>query len=236
MRAVFKREFKAYFTSPIGYCVLAIMFALTGFYFVAYNVDAASPDLTLIFQNIQLYMLLLVLPILTMRLMSDDKRQKTDQLLLTAPASLTGIVTGKFFAAVLLFAISCSMTLVCAVIVAFQTTPDWLVIFGNYIGLLLLGGMVIAIGLLISSLTESQFIAALGSFLASLVLLLIDSLETIFSGSALISSVVSFLSLNRRYSSFAAGVIQYDDIIFFLSIQALFLFLTVRLLDRKRWN
>jgi ABC-2 type transport system permease protein len=235
MAAIFKREFKAYFTSPIGYCVLAILFGLTGFFFVAYNVTYYTPDLTPMFQELQTYMMILVLPILTMRLMSDDKRQKTDQILLTSPVSLTGIVTGKYLAAMLLFAIGCSMTLVCAVIVAFQTTPDWLVIFGNYIGLLLNGGLVIAIGLLISSLTESQFIAALGSFIASLMLLLLDNLKTIFN-SSLVNTVVDFLSVNQRYASFAAGVIQYDDIIYFLSWQALFLFLTVRLLDRKRWN
>ncbi len=235
MTAVFKREFKTYLTSPIGYCVLAIMFALTGYTFVLYNVTYATPDLTYVFQDLQYYMLILVLPILTMRLMSDDKRQKTDQVLLTAPVSLTGIVAGKFLAAMLLFAISCSMTLVCAMIIAFQTTPDWLVIFGNYIGLLLLGGMVIAIGLLISSLTESQFIAALGSFLSSLVLLSLDSLKYLLSND-LVATVVDFLSVNQRYTSFAAGTIQYDDIIFFLTLQVMFLFLTVRLLDRKRWN
>ena len=236
MTAVFKREFKAYFTSPIGCCVLAIMFALTGFFFTAYNITYASPDMSVVFQTLQSYLLILVLPILTMRLMSDDKRQKTDQLLLTAPVSLTGIVGGKFLAAAVLFAVGCSMTLVCAVIIAFQTPPDWMVIFGNYLGLLLLGGMVIAIGLLISSLTESQFIAALGSFLASLLLIMIDNLKSIFSSSELVASIVDFLSVNQRYASFTAGTIQYDDVIFFLSMQALFLFLTVRLLDRKRWN
>lgn len=236
MSAIFKREFKTYFTSPIGYCVLAILFGLTGFFFVGYNITYASPDLSMVFQSLQSYMLILVLPILTMRLMSDDKRQKTDQILLTSPVSLTGIVVGKFLAALLLFAIGCSMTLVCAVIVAMQHTPDWMVIFGNYIGLLLLGGMVIAIGLLISSLTESQFIAALGCFLASLMLILVDNLKAIFPSSNLMVKVVNFLSVNQRCTSFSAGTIQYDDIIFFLTFQAVFLFLTVRLLDRKRWN
>lgn len=236
MTAVFKREFKTYFTSPIGYCVIALMFALTGLLFINYNLAYLSPDLTVVFQSLQSYMLLLVLPVLTMRLMSDDKRQKTDQLLLTSPVGLTGIVAGKFLAALLLFAISCSMTLICAVIVAFKTTPDWLVILGNYVGLLLLGGMVIALGLLISCLTESQFIAALGTFIASLLLLMIDNLTVWFSGAAWVAKVTAFLSVTQRYASFAAGTLQYDDIIFFLSMQALFLFLTVRLLDRKRWN
>ena len=235
MIAVFKREFKNYFTSPIGYCVLAILFGLTGFFFVGYNLSSGSPDMTSVFQSLQMYMLILVLPILTMRLMSDDKRQKTDQILLTAPVSLTGIVLGKFMAAMLLFAIGCSMTLVCAVIIAFKFQPDWLVIFGNYIGLLLLGGMVIAIGLLISCLTESQFIAALGTFLASAALLLTDAVKYLID-SSIVAAIVDFLSVTQRYASFSAGTIQYDDVLFFASMQALFLFLTVRLLDRKRWN
>ena len=236
MTAVFKREFKTYFTSPIGYCVIALMFGLTGLLFVNYNLYYLTPDMTVVFQSLQPYMLLLVLPVLTMRLMSDDKRQKTDQLLFTSPVGLTGIVVGKFLAAMLLFAISCSMTLICAVIIAFKATPDWLVIIGNYLGLLLHGGMVIAIGLLISCLTESQFIAALGTFFASLLLQMVDNLTVWFSGVTWIAKVVSFLSVTQRYSSFAAGTIQYHDIIYFLSMQALFLFLTVRLLDRKRWN
>lgn len=236
MSAIFKREFKTYFTSPIGYCVLAIMFGLTGFSFDSYNITYLSPDLSPVFQNLQVYLMILVLPILTMRLMSDDKRQKTDQALFTAPVSLTGIVLGKYFAALLLFAIGCSMTLVCAVIVAMQTTPDWMVVIGNYVALLLLGGMIITLGLLISCLTESQFIAALGTFLASLLLLMMDNIKYIFSGSEWIAAVVDFLSVNQRYAGFTAGTLQYDDIIFFVTMQALCLFVTVRLLDRKRWN
>ncbi len=236
MTAVFKREFKTYFTSPIGYCVIALMFALTGFFFVNHNLYYLSPDLAPVFQSLQSYMLILVLPILTMRLMSDDKRQKTDQVLFTSPVGLTGIVLGKFLAAMLLFAISCSMTLICAIIIAFKATPDWLVIMGNYLGLLLVGGMVIAIGLLISCLTESQFIAALGTFIASFLLLMVDDLTSLLPNVVWVAKVTSFLSVTQRYATFAAGTIQYDDILFFLSIQALFLFLTVRLLDRKRWN
>lgn len=97
-----------------------------------------------VFENLFSFLLLLVLPVLTMRLLSEDKRQKTDQALLTAPVSLTGIALGKFLAALLVFAISISITLVFAIIIAFQVTPDWMVIIGNYIGLLLLGGTIIS--------------------------------------------------------------------------------------------
>ena len=236
MSAIFKREFKTYFTSPIGYVVLAMIFGLSGFYFFQYNLAGGMADLSYLFSSVLSFLLLLVFPILTMRLMSDDKRQKTDQALLTAPVGLTGIVLGKFAAAMLLFLIGISITLVFAFIIALQVNPDWMLVFGNFLGLLLLGGMVIAIGLLISCLTESQFIAALGTFLASFALLMIDSLGSLFSGNAFLLSAIDFLSVYKRYTNFTTGVIQYDDILFFVSMQALFLFLTVRLLDRKRWN
>lgn len=236
MSAVFRREFKTYFTSPLGYIVLAMMFGLAGYFFASYNLAGGMADLSYVYSSMLSFLLLLVLPVLTMRLMSDDKRQKTDQALLTAPISLTGIVLGKFFAALLLFAIGIAITLVFAIIIAFQVTPDWMVVLGNYVGLLLLGGMIISIGLLISSLTESQFIAALGTFLASFALLMVDSLSSLFSGSQLVAAAVDFLSVSQRYTTFTTGIINYDDLIFFVSMQALFLFLTVRILDRKRWN
>ena len=236
MSAIFKREFKTYFTSPIGYVVLAMIYGLSGYYFFMYNLANGYADLSYVFSSVMTLLVLLVLPVLTMRLMSDDKRQKTDQALLTAPVSLTGIVLGKFFAALLLFAIGISIMLVFAVIIAVKVTPDWLVIFGNFIGLLLLGAMLIAIGLLISCLTESQFVAALGTFLASFALLMVDSIGSMLSSSTLVVTITDFLSISKRYSTFTSGLMQYDDIIFFVSMTALFLFITVRVLDRKRWN
>lgn len=236
MAAIFKREFKAYFFSPIGYFVLAILFFFSGWFFYAGNLAMNSADLSTVYNSLFSIVLLAVLPILTMRLFSDEKRQKTDQALLTAPVSLSGIVLGKFFAALVLFALGIAITLVYAVIIAFLVTPDWSMILGNYLGLLLLGGAVISIGLLISSLTESMFISALGTFGVSFVLVMLDNLTAIFSGNEFVAAVVSFLSIAQRYNNFTLGLIQYNDIIFFLSIMALFLFLTVRVLDRKRWS
>ncbi len=236
MSAIFKREFKTYFTSPIGYIVLAMIYGLSGYYFFMYNLANGYADLSYVFSSVLTFLMLLVLPVLTMRLMSDDKRQKTDQALLTAPVSLTGIVLGKFLAALLLFTVGISIMLVFAIIIATQITPDWLVIFGNFVGLLLLGAMIIAIGLLISCLTESQFVAALGTFLASFALLMIDSVGSMLSSSTVAVAITDFLSVSQRYSNFTSGLMQYDDIIFFVSMTGLFLFVTVRVLDRKRWN
>lgn len=236
MTAILKREFKAFFTTPIGYVVLAIVFAFSGYFFVLYNVMASYTSLSYVYEGLFSIILMLVLPVLTMRLMSEDKRQRTDQALLTSPVSLTGIAVGKFLAALLMFALSISITLVFAVIIAIQVTPDWMVVIGNYFGLLLLGGTIISIGLFISSLTESQFIAALGTFTVSFLLLMIDYIGSIFATNQVVGAVVNFLSINQRYSDFTLGIIHYDNVVFFLSLQALFVFLTVRVLDRKRWG
>lgn len=236
MKAVFKREFRAYFTSPLGYFVLAIVFVFAGFFFYANNLFGGSTSLGGVYGGLFTVVLLIVLPVLTMRLFSDDKRQRTDQALLTAPVSLTGIALGKFFAALLVFALAISITLVFAVVMAFQIVPDWLVIFGNYIGLLLLGGLIISIGLLISSFTESQFISAIATFAVSFALLMVDGMTSIFTSNTTVVAVINFLSVYQRYNNFTLGSINYADIIFFISMQALFLFLTVRSLDRKRWG
>ena len=235
MGAIFRREFRAFFTNPLGCVILAVLYCVSGYFFWMYNMYAGYADLSGVFSGLFIITLLAV-PFLTMRLFSEDKKQKTDQALLTAPTGLTGIVMGKFFAALLLYIIGISITLVYAVIIALQTTPDWLVVIGNYLGLLLVGGMIIAIGVFISSLTESQIIAALGTVAISLLLLSVDLLASIFSSVTWITAVVDFLAISVRYSNFTSGLIQYDDFVFFLTIQALFIFLTVRVLDSKRWN
>ncbi len=235
MGAVFRREFKSFFTNPIGYVVLAVMFCTSGLFFFIYNMAGGISNLSYLFTSL-FTIVLLIVPFLTMRLFSEEKRQKTDQALLTAPSGLTGIVLGKFFAALALFALSLSVTLVYAFVIAIKVTPDWMVLAGNLLGLLLVGGLMISIGLMISSLTESQVIAALGTLAVSVVLLSIDMLSSVFSSLTWLADIINFFSINVRYTNFTIGLIEYNNIIFFLSMQALFIFVTVRLLDSKRWK
>lgn len=235
MGAIFRREFKAFFTNPVGCVVLAVLYCISGFYFFSVNMYGGYADLSNVF-NILFMISMLAVPFLTMRLFSEDKKQKTDQALLTAPTGLTGIVLGKYFATLLLYVIGISITLVFALIIATQVTPEWMIIIGNYVGLAMIGGLIISIGLLISSLTESQIIAALGTLAISLLLMSIDILPSLANNASWLAAVVEFLSISTRYSNFTSGLIQYDDIVFFLTMQALFLFLTVRVLDSRRWN
>jgi len=236
MIAIFKREFRSFFTTPIGYVVMAILFFFSGYFFYAYNLVSGSTNLTSVYTNLFTVVVLVVLPILTMRSFSEEKRQKTDQALFTSPVSLTGIVVGKFLAAMALFAISLSVTLIYAVVIATKAVPDWPVVFGNYFGMMLLAGLIIAAGLFFSSLTESQFIAALVTFAFSFMLMMIDQAATFLAATPWLANAVSFLSVFTRYTGFTQGVIYYDNIFFFLSMQVLFLFLTVRVLDTKRWS
>lgn len=236
MGAVFRRELRSFFTNPIGYIVLAVMFCVSGYFFFYYNLSVNSADLTNVFVKL-FSIVLLALPFLTMRLFSEEKRLKSDQALLTAPVSLTGIVLGKFFATLLLYVIGLSITLVYAAIIAFGgAVPDWTLIIGNFLGLTLVGGLIIAVGVFVSSLTESQVIAAVGTLAVSLLLMCVDLVGALFASFKWIHDTAEFLSVTARYTDFALGLIYYDNVFFFLSLQALFIFLTVRVLDKKRWN
>ena len=237
MIAVFKREFKTMFTGPIAYFVWALLFFFAGLFFFNDNVLYTSTSMTGVFGILYTISMLLVVPILSMRLFSEDRRNKTDQALLTAPVSLTGVVVGKYLAALLVFLLGISITLVFAVVMAmFDATPAWASILGNWLGLALLGGNLIAAGMFFSTLTESQFIAALCTFAFSYVLMMMDSLATLFGSAEWLAKVVEFLSVNIRYNAFAAGEIGYGNVLFFLSMQALFLFLAVRVLDSRKWK
>lgn len=171
MAAVLRREFSSFFKSPIGYVYLAVYFLIAGFYFWML-MGIQSPDISLVYSSLFLFSCILV-PILTMKLFSDEKKQKTDQLLLTSPVSLSSLVYGKFFATFFVYGIGVSITVLFTLILAAFGEVDWMVMIGNYLGLLLLGAAMIAIGELISSLTESQIIAVILSLIVTVILLLL---------------------------------------------------------------
>lgn len=155
MFAIFKRELKAYFTSPLGYVFLAIFYAFSGLFFYIFSLSVGSTDISSVF--LMMFIVLMVfVPLLTMRLLSEDKKQKTDQLILTAPVSLLSIVMGKFLAAYAIFAIGVAVMPVYGFVMSTFATVSWLPIWGNTVGLLLLGGIFVSIGLFISSLTETR--------------------------------------------------------------------------------
>lgn len=233
MFAIFKRELKAYFTSPLGYVFLAIFYAFSGLFFYIFSLSVGSTDISSVF--LMMFMVLMVfVPLLTMRLLSEDKKQKTDQLILTAPVSLLSIVMGKFLAAYAIFAIGVAVMPVYGFVMSTFATVSWLPIWGNTVGLLLLGGIFVSIGLFISSLTENQMIAAIGGFFINLMILLMNTLKSALPNGFL-QDVLSSISVYSRYSEITSGIFSLSSLIFFVSVIFIFLFLTVRALEKRRW-
>ncbi len=233
MFAIFKREFRAYFTSPLGYVFLAIFYAFSGLFFYIFALSVGSTDISSVF--LMMFMVLMIfVPLLTMRLLSEDKKQKTDQLTLTAPVSLLSIVMGKFLAAYAIFAIGVAVMPVYGFVMSTFATVSWLPIWGNTVGLLLLGGIFVSIGLFVSSLTENQMIAAIGSFFINLMILLMNTLTSALP-SGFFQDVLSSISVYSRYSQITNGIFSLSSLIFFISVIFIFLFLTVRVLEKRRW-
>ena len=234
MTAIMDREFAAYFYSPIGYIYLAVYFFFAGLFFSIFTLMSQRADITPVFSNMFTIVLFLI-PILTMRLFSEDKKNRTDQALLTAPVPLLSIVLGKFLAAVMVYLLGLSITLVFALIVNRFTSPNWAIILGNFIAMLLLGMALISIGMLISALTENQVIAATGGFAVAFLLLFIDALAS-FTNNLLVQRVLFEMSFSRHFNSFPSGVFNFLSIFFFFSITGIFVFLTVRILEKRRWS
>ncbi len=242
MKAIFKREFSAYFKSPIGYIFLTAFYAAAGVLFGITAVSTSSldgllyltPDMSTMF-TLLFYVLMVLIPILTMRTMSEEMKNKTDQCLLTAPISLGSLVVGKFLAAFCVYAMGVAATLAYAIVINFFVEVHWLEVMGTILGLLLIGASFIAICMFVSSLTENQVTAAVGGFAAILVMYLISSIASIINISW-ISNILYELSVLSRYSYFTYGIFDFSNVLFFISMVVVFLFLTVRVVERRRWS
>ena len=245
MKAIFRREFVSYFTTPIGYIFLAVFFALAG---IDYSVTSIAKGSTGSSGSTQGYgtaelaqfflwlliILVILIPILTMRTLSEDKRQKTDQVLLTSPVSLSGIVGGKFLAAFLVYIMGVAITLVFSVVISAFAKPDWITIFGNIVGLLLLGAACISIGIFASSLTENQVVSAVIS-LASIGLMSLLSVISSFIPIEFVKTVLNKLCFLERYIGFTYGQFDLSSALYFISVAVAFMFFTVRVLEKRRW-
>lgn len=235
MSAIFKRELKAYFTSPLGYIFLGVVYALSGYYFYYILANQAN-YIQYVFSSMFTVVMMLV-PVLTMRLMSEDKKLKTDQLLLTAPVNISGVVIGKYLAAFVVYLIGISCTVLFQIVLATFAAPDWNIFLGNFLALALVGAALIAIGIFISALTENQIVAAIGTFAIALFIWMFDSLAAVLpAGLSFLSKTLQALSFSTRYNDFVSGILNVSHILFFLSFAVAFLFLTIRVLEKKRWS
>ena len=234
MRAIIKKEMSAYFSSAIGYVYLAIFWLFGGFYFFATSLYSNSASLNYVFYNLFTIVAFLT-PILTMRLISEERKQKTDQALLTSPISITSIVFGKYMGACSMYLRGISITLVYAIVMSFFTKPNWQVVIGSFIGLYLLGITLISICMFLSSLTENQIIAAICGLAVGLFVILSNSIASVISV-PVISDFIREFSFTSHYNNFTMGIISLVDVVFFLSISALFVFCTIRVFDKRRFS
>lgn len=287
MLAVLNKELKSYFNSITGYIFMGVFLLIIGIFFAMSNIIPGSPDYNSVLSSANFIFLILV-PMLTMKLLSEEAHQKTDQLLLTSPLKVVDIVLGKFLAAFILFLITIGITIIYPLILSeYGALAGWEII-GNYIGFILLGASFISIGVFISSLTENQVASAVGTFGALLFIWLIDWLSqsiptSVTSGIAfaiilgillclivysatkstyatIAALVVSFIaialvfiinktlyegftakvlgwfSLLKRYDNFYIGILDMSSIIYYLSFIFAFLFLTIRMIEKRRWS
>ena len=229
MGAIYRREMNAFFISGVAYVFLSVFYLLSGYFFYAGVIGSGRTDTSPLFSS------LFLIPILTMRLLSEEKKNKTDQGLLTAPVGLWDIVLGKYFAALTLFIIAESVVFIYAGILAYLGDVVWTTLIGNYFAMLFLGAAFIAVGLFISSLTENQMASAVASMLALFVLYLFDSFAANISNKYISKAIIS-LSFYSRYIEFTQGIFSLPSVVFFLSVAFIFNFFTVRVLDKRRWG
>ena len=234
MTAIYKRELSSYFNSMIGYIFIAALVFFTGIYFMAYNIFSGYPHFSISLISL-MNILMFTIPILTMKSMADERRGKTDQLLLTAPVSLTGVVVGKYLAMVTVLAVPVVLAAFCPLIIAANGQAYLLSDYASLFAFFLIGCVFIAIGMFISSLTESQIIAAVGTFAVLLILFLWEDLMSFLPDA--LSNVLSVFAFRTAFYNFADySVFDLGGLVLYLSMAFLFLFLTVQTLQKRRWN
>ncbi len=235
MLAIYKRELRSYFVGVIGYVFLVIYLAVAGILFSYTTMFSMSSDVTSYF-TLMLLFSAIVLPLLTMKSFSEERKTKTEQLLLTSPVSLTAMVFGKFFASYTVFSGATVLTSLYFLLLIPYTQLKFAVLFGNLIALLLVGMVFISIGLFVSALTENQLTAAIGTIAIILGFLGIGLLNSLFANTYILRFILSSLSIFTRFQSFVNGYFDIASLIYYLSVSGIFLWLTVRVYDRRRFN
>ena len=249
---IFKKEMRLYFTSPVAWVVFTMFLLIGGYFFysifafytLASMQSAMNPamgrDLNVtdsvmrpLFSNISV-ILLLLMPLVTMRLFAEERRSGTIELLLTYPVRDGAVLAGKYLAAFALYAIMIALTLLYPGIVVYFARLEWGPVLTGYLGLLLMGGTFIAVGVCASSLTENQIVAAITTFGVLLLLWVLGWSADYAGGTA--GRVLQHLSLLEHNDSFAKGVLDTKDIIYYANFIVLALFLTLRSLEARRWN
>lgn len=253
IRSIIKRELISYFTSPVAYVILAIFALLTGYFFyvriqfytfislqfMRYQKYIASLNITNyivkpLYANLGVILLLLI-PIITMKSYAEEKKNGTRELIMTSPVTITEIVLGKFISVCIVFSVMLALTLSVPMLLGIFGAPDKGVIITSYIGMFLMGITMISVGMFASSITENQIVAAVITFG---LLLMFWAIGWVSHGvSPQLSSLLGYVSLvDVHFQNLLKGLIDTRDIIYYLSFTFFFLFLTHRVLESERWR
>lgn len=256
MLAIYKKELRSYFINPIGYIYVGIFLVFSALLACYTTLISESYDTSKYF-TFMIFAFIILIPLLTMRSFAEERKARTEQLLLTAPVTITGMVLGKYLAALTLFAstvlVSCVNFIPIYAIANVERAgesatlshigPVTAQLVGSLIALLLLGAAFIAIGTFISSLTENQLSAAVVTIgvLAAMVLLNMVNGITDAEGRQIISSyavraVINWFSVLNRFSNFGYGIFDFTALLYYTSLSAIFVFLTIRVYERRRWG
>ncbi len=238
--AVFKREFRQYFRSPIAYGVAFALFLFLGIYFNGFisQVNGQMPADTTLIPSIITFLMFLFAPLLTMRLIAEETREGTLETLMTLPMGEWQFVVGKFLAVWAYYTVLLLISLIYVVIMSVIGTPDYGATLGAYFGAWLYGGAVLAIALIFSALTEDQIVAAFLGAASILVLYLSNTAASALSAQApALANIVREMGLTAHYdATMAAGILRLEDVLYFVFIMIAALFITTRIVEIRRWR
>jgi ABC-2 type transport system permease protein len=233
MLAIYKKEMRTYFTTPLGYVFIAVFLAVSGFVFAFSTFQTQTSDVSGYFQ-MMIFGYIVIIPLLTMRSFAEERRTRTEQLLMTSPVTIPAMVFAKFLAAFTMFAGTVLLSCVYYLPLFGYGEPNVARAFGCLIAMLLLGMCFIAVGVFVSTLTESTVTASIGT-MAILLVFVVAAIFNNLIDSYVIRSVLSWISVYSRYVNFTYGIFDIAAAVYYVSITAVFLFLAIRVYERRRY-
>ena len=233
MFAIYKRELKSYFISPIGYLFAGNFLAISGLLFSIFTLQRQAGSSVEAYFSSLIYAFAVLLPLLTMKSLSEERKTKSEQLLMTSPVTVTGIIFGKYLAAVTVFTAALGFNSLNFFLLGMYGTPNVRLIFSNLICLFFIGALFLAIGIFFSSLTEDTLVSAIASIDLIFIMLAVSFLSDISIG--WVKKAADWLSILSRYKPFTYGVLDITSVIYYLSFAGVFLFFAVRVYERRRW-
>ncbi len=232
--AIMKKELQSYFYSPVAYIVFAAFLLIVGYLFWVILVSSKVATLGPMLYNAA-FVLLIASPVLTMRLISEEKKNKTIELLLTSPISPTEIILGKYLASLILYIILFALTFLYPVIISHYSPEfDWGPVGSGYLGILFLGSAFISVGLFASTVSENQIVSAMLSIGILILFWMFGFAKSVLENS--FGEILGNLSIFERYADFLQGIIDSGNIVFFVIFTIVWLFLATRVLESDRWR